>query len=224
MRRDGICGNSNGRETARCLGKVPAVFEFFGSYEYLKERGWWEGKTQWGHGYRLVDCVERGSPSYISMSLWGQRTQTFLAAERPLIERLANRMGYHLAIVKAEVPRTIRVGVPVTLTISWENRGVAYVHVPCRVALAILDDESRVLGRAWVEGSNPLTWAPGRAVQERLSATFDALPDNPRSPQLALGLCNPNVDGNATPAIALGIEGGTRDRWYPLATVEWQQP
>jgi hypothetical protein len=224
MRRDGICGNSDGRETARCLGQVPAVFEFYGSYEYLQERGWWEGKTQWGHGYRLVDCVERGSPSYISMSLWGRETQTFLATERPLIEQLANRMGYHLVIAKAEVPRTIRAGVPVTLTITWENRGVAYLHVPCRVALAILDDDSHVLGCAWAEGSNPLSWAPGQAVQERLSATFKVLFGNPSAPRLALGLCNPNVDSGYTPTIALGIEDGTSNRWYPLATVEWQQP
>jgi hypothetical protein len=223
MRRDGICGNSDGRETARCLGKVPAVFEFFGSYEYLKERGWWAGKTQWGHGYRLVDCVERGSPSYISMSLWGRKSQTFLDAERPLIERLANRMGYHLVIAKAEVPRRIRAGAPVTLTITWENRGVAYLHVPCRVALALLDGDSRVLARAWAEGSDPRRLAPGQTVQERLSATFETLPGDPAALRLAVGLCSPSVAADQPPTIALGIEGGTNDRWYPLAPVEWQQ-
>lgn len=224
MRRDGICGNSDGRETARCVGKAPAVFEFYGSYEYLKERGWWDGKTQWGHGYRLVDCVTRGSPSYISMSYWGRQTRTFLAAERPLIERLANRMGYHLVIAKAQVPRTIRANEPVALTITWENRGVAYLHVSCRVALAILNEDSRVLARAWAEGSKPLTWAPGQALQERLSATFDALPKAPGAVRLAVGLCSPSVDVDPPPTIGIGIEGGTCDRWYPLAMVEWRQP
>ena len=221
LRRDGICGNSDGRETARCLGRVPAVFEFFGSYEFLKQRGWWDGKTVDGCGYRLADCVERGCPSYISMSQWGNQARTFLAAERSLIEQLANRMGYHIVITKAEVPRRLRAREPVAVTVTWENQGVAYIHVPCRVALAILDDRSRVLARAWAKGSDPRTWAPGKTVKESLSATFGALPEGARSLRLAVGLyTDPKAGADHPPAIAIGIEGVTADRWYPLASVQ----
>jgi hypothetical protein len=221
LRRDGICGNSNGQETVRCLGRVPAVFEFFGSYEFLKQRGWWDGKTANGCGYRLSDSVERGCPSYISMSQWGRQAQTFLAAERPLIERLANRMGYHFVITQAEVPRRLRRGQSVAVKLTWENRGVAYIYVPCRVAFALLDDRSRVVSRAWATGSDPRAWAPGKTVKESLSASFDDLPEGARSSRLAVGLyTDPKAGVDQSPAIALGIEGGTPDRWYPLACVE----
>jgi len=225
LRRDGICGNSNGGETTRCLGKVPAVFEFFGSYEFMKKRGWWDGKTVDGHGYRLADCVERGCPSYISMTQFGKEAETFLAAEKPLIERLANRMGYHFVITEAQVPRKLRPQEPAAVTLTWENRGVAHMYVPCRVAFAILDDQARVLARAWAKGADPHAWAPGKPVKESLSATFNGLPEKPGLLRLAVGLCTgAAAEAEQPPTVALGIEGGTPDRWYPLASVEWQRP
>jgi hypothetical protein len=63
IRRDGVGGNSDGRETIRCIGKTPAVFELFGSYDFHKQQGWWDGKTVNGHGYTLADCVEMGFSS-----------------------------------------------------------------------------------------------------------------------------------------------------------------
>jgi len=217
MRHDGVCGRSDGSETMRCLGKAPAVFEFHGPYEALQRNGWWDGRTQWGHGYRLVDCVERGVPSYISLSQWGgEAARSFVAAETPLVEKLANRMGYHVVITKAELPRSFRAGATLSLVVTWENRGVAYVHVPCRVAVAILDADSGVVARAWADGAAPSRWAPGQPVRERLTASFAAVTG--KGPlRLAIGLCK--AEGPPTPVIGLGIEGGTPERWYPLAEI-----
>ncbi|MEW6742159.1 MAG: DUF4832 domain-containing protein [Planctomycetota bacterium] len=220
MRRDGVCGNSDGSETTRCLGKAPAVFEFYGPYELLKRNGWWDGKTHYGHGYKLVDCVERGAPSYISLSQWGGKAaKSFLEAEQELIERLANRMGYHIVITKAEVPRRFRASAPVTAAVTWENRGVAHLHLPCRVALALLDRDSKVAARAWADGASPAKWAPGKPVRERLTASFkDVTSAGPL--RLAIGLCG--MEDPPTPAIGLGIEGATTERWYPLSGITWE--
>jgi len=62
LRRDGICGNSDGRETARCLGLVPPSSSLR-IVRVPEAARWWDGKTVDGHGYRLADCVERGRPA-----------------------------------------------------------------------------------------------------------------------------------------------------------------
>ena len=74
----------------------------------MKEKGWWDGKEdKAGNGYKLVDCVENGKPSYIGLSQGGkEESLKFLAAERLLIEQLANRMGYHFVLKEARYPST----------------------------------------------------------------------------------------------------------------------
>ncbi len=132
IRRDGICGNSDGGECARSLGHAPAVFEFFGTYTWLKQKGWWDGhQDQDGNGFRLIDCVENGKPSYIGMSQWDD-AKNLLEAEKPLVEKLANRMGYHIALKHAQFPQSLKSGAPADFKFEWKNDGVAPIYVPWR--------------------------------------------------------------------------------------------
>jgi hypothetical protein len=218
MRRDGICGNSNGRETARCLGKTPAVFEFYGSYEYPKERGWWDGKTQWGHGYRLVDCVGRGHPSYISMSQWGNNAQTFLAAERPLIEKLANEMGYHFVLREAQYPSKLRQGRTGVIGLHWENRGVAPAYVPCVVGMGLLSDDGTPADVCWPVQCNPAAWLPGE-IKEAAAVSFDKA--RPGRFRLAVALFH-HV-GDEQPAFRLGIDSPPVNGWYVLGSIQIEE-
>ena len=218
VRRDGIMGNSDGSETAIANGREPGIFEWYQNYEYTKANGWWDGScTQPGYGYPLAGCIERGHPSYVQMGYWGgQNVAEFLAAERPLIDRLSKRIGYRLVLAEADLPKVITPGQPVTVSLTMVNRGIASVLIPCHVAFGLMDRQGNITARAGVEGADPTAWKPGETVRQSLQATFN--PPAPGPYRLCLGLFTDRAD--PAPGIAIAIEGGTNDRWYPLGTVD----
>lgn len=216
IRRDGICGNSDGSETFRALGYSPGVFEFFGSYEFLKKTGGWDGKVQDGWGYPLTDCVEKGHPSYISMSQWGNESQIFLEAERPLIERLANRMGYHYILKEAKFPATWQRGNPATVNFQWQNQGVAPVYVPCVVALALLDESGGLVDVCYPADCHPHRWLEG-ITEEKAIVQFDRIKSGSNMFPLAIGLVK--QVGDREPAFRLGIDIKQVNGWYVLGEV-----
>jgi hypothetical protein len=215
-RRDGICGNSDGRETLRAFGHSPGVFEFYGAYTWMKEQGWWDGKKDKnGNGHKLSDCVENGKPSYIGLSQGGKESLKFLEAERPLIDRLANRMGYHFVLKEAVVPAQFARGLPATVKLTWANEGVAPVYVPCAVAVALLDAKDQPVDICWPKQCKPAAWMPGKPSIEEARATFAKAA--PGEYKLAVGLVQRS--GDEKPWIKLGIEGRTSGGWYPLSAV-----
>jgi hypothetical protein len=216
-RRDGVCGNSDGGETLRAFGKAPGVFEFFGSYTWMKEKGWWDGiKDKNGQGHKLADCVERGKPSYIGLSHGGKESLQFLDAERPLIERLANRMGYHFVVTEAAAPKTIAAGTPFTLKLSGVNRGVAFIYVPCVLAVALLDAEGRAVETAFCDSAKPSRWEPDKPWAEEMQVAFKSA--KPGQYRLVAGLFQ-SRDAKA-PAIKFANEGRTAEGWQPLLAIE----
>ncbi|HEY3320157.1 MAG TPA: DUF4832 domain-containing protein [Planctomycetota bacterium] len=215
-RRDGICGNSDGRETARAFGHAPGVFEFYGSYSWMKEQGWWDGKKDKnGNGYKLDDCVENGKPSYIGLSQGGKESLKLLEAERALVDQLANRMGYHFSLKEAVIPKAIATAGEASGKFTWLNQGVAPIYVPCVVAIALLDGKDQPLAVCWPEACKPAGWMPGKPVNEDVVMKFAKVAKGEY--RLAVGLVQ--RAGDDKPYIKLGIEGRTPTGWYPLGPV-----
>lgn len=217
VRRDGVIGNSDGSETAIALGRQPAVFEYYGSYEFLKKSGFWDGSSsRSGYGYPLPGCVERGRPTYMQFGWWGSSgVRTWLENERELIEKLSNRMGYHFVLTEATLPVHIVPGKAATLKLEVANQGVAPIYIPARPFVGLFDGDGEFVARAELRGVNTAKWQPGRTTAQDGTFTFEKL--KPGGYTLALGLfTNPD---SKTPAIALGIRGRRADRWHPLAQV-----
>jgi len=218
IRRDGICGNSDGSETFRCLGKVPAVFEFFDSYEKMKKLGWWDGHPDRdGNGHTLLDCVKNGHPSYIGLNFYPASTKIFVAEQVPLIKQLANDMGYDFAVSRAAFPNIWHPNTEGRIELTIENRGVAPLYEPATLALALLDDGGKVVERQWVPASaiDPQQWQPGKHPAQIAAAIFSAAP--PGAYHLALGLfADPK---QPAPAYLFANEGSTPDRWLMLGDV-----
>lgn len=217
VRRDGVIGNSDGSETAIALGKQPAVFEYYGSYERLKGSGMWDGTyNRPGYGHPLAGCVERGKPTYMQFGWWGAKgANTFLENERALMEKLHNRMGYCFHVAEADLPERIRPAKPAKLTLRIANRGVAPIYIDAHPVVALLDGDGKVVARAGVDGLDPAAWAPDKTTEQTGSFTFANV--GAGAYRLALGLFTDLDD--ESPAIAMPLEGRTDDRWHPLATV-----
>jgi hypothetical protein len=215
-RRDGICGNSDGSETAIGLGIAPGVFELFDNYDGVKQRGWWEGrKDKDGMGFTLEECVENGKPTWVDLGRGGQSGLRMVRENRELIERLSNRIGYHFHMQRATVPRrTDRSGFDLELT--WINQGVAPIYIPCAVAVALLDDSGQRVATAWPAECHPSRWMPSRAAVERARVKF---PDTaPGAYRLALAFTRKKDD--AVPYIRLGTDLPMVDGWYVLGRIE----
>jgi len=215
LRRDGICGNSDGSETARCLGRTLAVFEFFGSYQWMKERGWWEGKPDRnGYGHRLVDCVEKGAPSYVGPLTQGADGKLMIREEPDLIRKLANRMGYHLVLRRAEFPPTFTTGVPSNVALTWENIGIANIVIPTSASLALADAAGAIVDTCALTASKPAAWAPAKPATAKDSVKFLKAP--PGDYRLAIGILCPNEQ---SPSIKIAIDTPMANGWHILAPV-----
>lgn len=202
--RVGIRKDSGPATTTYCeksLGFAPAVGEF---------------STGWNPAFSdelMTEWVTGGKLSYGGMGNGGSADATTMTTTRPaMIATLGNRMGYHHVLLKAVFPADLAIGNPGQLTLTWRNRGVAYMHVPCSVAAAILDAAGNVRARVWLTASQPGTWAPDTTVTENLSLSF---PAGTAGTKLAVGLFSSTT--LTDPDIQLGNTGKNSRGWYVLS-------
>jgi len=214
-RRDGICGNSDGSETAIGLGIAPGVFELFGDYEFCKSRGWWDGqKDRNGCGFRLEECIENGKPTWVDLARGGKSGQQLLQENRELVQRLTNRIGYHFHLQRASFPRQISGG-SAAAEFTWINQGVAPIYVPCAVAVALLNDMGQPVATCWPAACRPAKWTPGQQVAEKAALHWTGVPAG--SYRLAVALTRARDD--ATPYIRLGSDLPDEHGWAVLGAV-----
>jgi hypothetical protein len=218
-RRDGICGNSDGRETAIGFGIAPGVFELFDNYDGVKKRGWWDGtKDKDGMGFTLEECIENGKPTWVDLGRGGPSGLRMVQENRALIERLSNRIGYHFHLQRAAYPRRVGPG-SFDLELTWTNRGVAPIYIPCAVAVVLFDQTGQRIATAWPEECRPRQWMPGTPTVEKAQVTFPKAP--PGDYRLALALTRRKDD--AIPHIRLGTDLPTVDGWYVLGGIKVAQ-
>ncbi len=206
MRRDGLMVDSNGSELARANGHAPSIFEFYASYQWLLQNGYWSDA-------KLRSDVITGKPSYINLGQWGNDADMMLANNASLIHDLANQMGYYFVLKRAYMPTTINNGQSYNMGLSWYNQGVSYLYGSCNVAVALLDSSGNVVQQRWFTGSNPRAWTPGWTKTESAAITFTGV--RAGTYQLAVGLFQNVSDSN--PIYKIGNQGRTATGWYVLS-------
>lgn len=155
FRRDGVCGPPQGREGEMyplVWGRAPIVFELWGHYDYLKEKGWWDK-------YPLEAYVEKQRASYITLYHEHQAVN-FCKQEPELIKRLGNRMGYWFILMKAVYPKYATRGQAINVKLEWENRGVAACLKNYPIAIFLTDNKGKTV-LAWPSNlSDTRKWQP----------------------------------------------------------------
>lgn len=216
IRRDGICGNSNGSETAVCAGKFPSIFEFYGGYDMLKKLGWWDGIQDQNHcGYRLTDCIETGRPSWLNLS------QRLLEAEPDLVRTVGNRLGYHFVISSLTFPTTLRNGQPFSVQTNWENRGGAFLFLPAKVTFALRDSSGNPVAFCDAPQTRLEALAPDAPTFVTDVLTFPTVPAGTYTLSLGIlpGKDCPALWEQGRPFIRLGVNLSSQDGWYALGEV-----
>ncbi len=135
--------------------KAPVVFEWYGSYDYLKSRGWpFEAAVNFmlaNHVTMINDNIGRVPPEAM-----------------PLLEKLARLAGYRFVLREAAHPATVRRGEKAGVEMKWANVGVGKLYRPFKVRLMLLDAAGAVACSTDAK-ADPRDWLPGEyAVTETL--------------------------------------------------------
>jgi Domain of unknown function (DUF4832)/Beta-galactosidase len=207
LRRDGLMVDSNGGELTLAARKAPIAFEFYSSYQWLKQRGFWNDSN-------LIKAVNVGEASYINMGGWGKDAQVFLAEKEPLIQELTNLMGFRLVLNSATIPNTITDRHASTIDFSWKNRGVAYMYQAASVAVALLNSSNHVVQKQWLLNVKPSTWQPGKTIVTSTTVTFTGV--HAGTYKLAVGLFVRKTD--SAPTYRIGNNGRTSNDWYVISS------
>ena len=207
LRRDGIMVYSNGSELTLAYGKAPIVFEFYSTYQWLKQ------KKDWTNAKMLADVVV-GKPSYMNLGQWGDDAEIMLTQQAKLVQQVSNMMGYHFILSSATIPNAIIDRQANTISFSWKNSGVSYLYQPASVAVALLDSTNHLVQKQWLPKVNPQTWTPGKTTITSTAVTFTGV--HAGTYKLAVGLFVHTSD--STPTYLIGNKGRTSSNWYVISS------
>jgi hypothetical protein len=211
FRRDGVGGPPVGREAEMyplVWGKAPVVFEFWGHYEWLKEKGWWSD-------FPIEPYMEKQHASYISL-YHEKNARTFIDQEPDYIRRLGNRMGYWFILTRADYADSVAPGGMLDVTLRWENRGVANCLANYPLAIFLINSQDCVVSTTVSAESDTRRWEPGKTATERIRIPVPA-DLQPGVYTVSIGLLESPLSNRC--AVRLGIVGRDTEGRYPLGEV-----
>ncbi len=219
LRTDSVLGGnySEVHKLDEAYGKEPTVFEFVNSYTFMKnaadsyglpsnENGHWNEER-----YLLSFFV--GKPSYMDLGQYNNDSAAFVSDNRELVELLSNKMGYHFVLKEMSIPSSISAEKVFTVDALWTNKGVAPLYEDCYPAIAVLDENNRVIDKCWLNGFSPNGWMPGEEAFEGSDAAFSVIYGD--SVKLALGLFSDKAD--LSPDYKIGNYNCIDENWYIIA-------
>jgi len=211
-RRDGLMGKigwggSNGDELGYAFGKLPVIWEFFGSFRSLEN----SADRKWNDG-EFIENIKNNQPTYIGMGQWDDDASYMLSKKGELIKQAANMMGYHFTVVQAKYMNIIESGQESNISVSIENSGVTRMFTGCRIKLALLDETDTPVSEFPTEW-NAKDFTAGSVTELSANMKFDVEKDSYR---LAIGFFG--GDG-ANPTYRLGNSIKTADDWYILGNI-----
>jgi len=181
--------------------QAPVVFEWYGTYDYLQQRGW--------SFDRAVDFMKTNHVTLINDNIG-----KVPAAQMPQLLQLANVAGYRFVLRQVSHADHIARGNTLTVAMNWSNVGVGKLYRRHPLALYLLDTKGAVACQQVQADVDAKDWLPGDvSVKASLKIPTTA----PAGPYvLGLALIDPVAQ---KPAIRLAIDAPQTDRLYRLSNM-----
>jgi hypothetical protein len=180
---------------------APVAFESCWDMRKWKQEGW---NIRYIFDYAL-EC---------HASYFNNKSAPIPEGTRPDIERFLKKMGYRLVLRQIEHAPSVSAGSSLSLSMVWENSGVAPPYGDFHVAFRLAKDESRDATTTILTGTSVKGWLPGK--KEATAAL--KLPETlkPGKHELAIAIVDPST---LAPAVRLAITGRGADGWYPVSSI-----
>jgi hypothetical protein len=181
--------------------RAPVVFEWYGPYDYLIERGW--------SFDRALDFMAANHVTFINDNVGKVPPD-----QMPKLERLARRAGYRFVLREVSHSDSIAPGEILRVNMQWSNVGVGKLYRRYPLVLYVLDSTGAVVCQQPQADIDVTDWLSG----DRAVAAALRLPASLPAGQYTLGLAL--VDPTSEkPAIRLAIDAPHTDGLYRLSSV-----
>ncbi len=194
-----------GAGAVKAWKRAPVAFESCWNMKYWYEQGW-NVDHIFAYALALHVSVMNNKSSAIPDEWW------------PQVKDFSRKMGYRFVPRKLEYPSTVTAGGRMSVSMIWENKGMAPCYRNYVLAFRIreVDGDRQVILKA---GTDIRKWLPGRySVNEMITLPTDFPMGECR---LSLAVVSPE---NMTPGIRLAIKGDVEDGWYPLGNLFGSTP
>ena len=166
---------------------VPVVFEWYGNYDYLLQRGWSFDSA--------INFMLRNHVTVINDNIGRVPLD-----KMPQIEKLARLAGARFVINEISHNESVRAGSALEINMKWMNTGAGKVYKQYILRFFFLDTENKVVFTADAK-AEPVSWLPGEfKIKE-----FIQIPASVRKGLYKLAVALVNKDSNQ-PSFRLAIE------------------
>jgi hypothetical protein len=178
------------------------VFEWYGPYEYLLQRGW--------SFDRALEFMAANHATFINDNV-GQVPPE----QMPKLEAIGRRAGYRFALREISHPDSTAAGEALAVNMKWSNVGVGKLYRRYDLVLYLLDSTGNAVCQQTQTEADPTGWLPGdHSVAATLRLPADLTPGS-----YTLGVALVGSD-TKKPAIHLAIDAPHTDRLYRVSTVQ----
>jgi hypothetical protein len=202
--------------------------EFWPRWPVILEHDHYGGslaRHAWGDGSLLLKAVEDYHASYLSVHWWPRE---LLKENRPLTDKINQRLGYRLQLKELSWPRTVTIGQAFAVRSTWSNAGVAPCYGGGFMALTVKDDKGGIVSVLSDEQFDFRELPPVTAGTNATPRTIDSrftigrIAPVTRAGEYSLYVSVGLRDG--TPQIALPLGGSDGQRRYKIGEVTLRNP
>jgi hypothetical protein len=180
---------------------APVVFEWYGPYDYLKQRGW--------SFDRAVEFMLANHVTYIN-----DNVGRVPAEQMPKLEKLARLAGYRFVLREVSCPQRAARGKTLSVAMKWSNVGVGKLYRRYPLVLCLLDAQGAVVCREAQDRVDVSGWLPGDVRVKGSLRLPKTLPAGHYT--LGLALVDPATE---KPAIRIASDIPQTDRLYRMTPI-----
>jgi hypothetical protein len=182
--------------------RAPVVFEWYGPYEYLVQRGW--------SFQRALEFMAANHVTFINDNIGKVPPE-----QMPKLEEIGRRAGYRFVLREISHPEVLAAGETCKVTMKWSNVGVGKLYRRHSLVLYLLNSTDAIVYQQRQVDVDVTNWLPGDWTVE---ATLQ-LPDELEAGRFTLGLAL--VDpASEKPAIQLAIDVPHTKRLYRVTSFQ----